>query len=271
MTDARLKNFRAKVWRYYRQHKRDLPWRKTNDPYKILVSEIMLQQTQVDRVIPKYRQFLAAFPTARALAAARLGEVLKHWQGLGYNRRALLLQRAAQEITKQRSGRFPRTESELRELPGLGPYTAAAVAAFAFNQPTVLIETNIRTVFLHEFFRDQTNIPDTKLLPLISTTISQRRAGEWYQALMDYGAYLKKEHGNINRRSAHYTRQSAFAGSNRQLRGLVIKALSRQPSLSLTHLKQMTKHDQRLEKTLQQLAREGFITLPTSGHVTLCP
>ncbi|PIT97930.1 MAG: endonuclease III [Candidatus Andersenbacteria bacterium CG10_big_fil_rev_8_21_14_0_10_54_11] len=254
-----LKNFRAKVWRHYRLRKRDLPWRHTKNPYHILVSEIMLQQTQVDRVIPKFQQFLLTFPTLKALAAAPFSDVLEQWQGLGYNRRAKYLKLAAEYAIKNHRGRLPETEVELKKLPGIGPYTAAAIAAFAFNQPTVLIETNIRTVFLHEFFSNETDVPDSTILPIIAATVSRRRAGEWYQALMDFGAHLKKTHGNANRRSLHYTKQSSFTGSNRQLRGQIVRELTLTSSISLPALKRLTNNDRRLVKILGQLEREGFI------------
>ena len=147
------REFVARVWEYYKAHGRhDLPWRKTTDPYKILVSELMLQQTQVDRVLLKYKAFLKLFPTARRLAAAPLGDVLRAWQGLGYNRRAKFLHQAAQYVTNELKGRWPKDEAGLLALPGVGPYTARAVLAFAYNEPVVLIETNVRQVFLHHLF-----------------------------------------------------------------------------------------------------------------------
>ena len=147
------KKFKDTVWKYYREHGRsDLPWRKTTDPYRILVSEVMLQQTQVERVIPYYTRFLKKFPTVRALAKAPLSQVLIAWQGLGYNRRAKMLHEAAKEVVRGHGGLFPRTALELEKLPGVGPYTAHAVAAFAYNEDGICIETNIRTAVTHHFF-----------------------------------------------------------------------------------------------------------------------
>lgn len=205
--------------------RRTLPWRKTKNPYRILVSEVMLQQTQVERVIPKYQAFLAQFPTVAALAAAPLGAVLIVWQGLGYNRRAKMLHACAQVIVTEQGGRFPRDYSKLLALPGVGPYTAAAVAAFAFNQAVPLIETNVRTVYLHHFYPDATRVPDSMLWPHIIATLDQHDPRTWYAALMDYGTHLKRTVGNKNVNSQHYTKQSAFAGSDRQIRGAIIKVL----------------------------------------------
>lgn len=183
----------------------------------------MLQQTQTDRVVPKYEAFLAAFPTLAALAAADSVTVLQYWQGLGYNRRGLNLQRAAQEIMSRFSGQVPTAEQDLRSLPGIGPYTAAAIRAFAFNMPAVVIETNIRRAYLHHFFADQEGVPDKELLPVIDRTMDRKNPRQWYQALMDYGAYLGRTLPNPNRRSKHYSKQSKFEGSRRQLRGEIVR------------------------------------------------
>lgn len=183
----------------------------------------MLQQTQTDRVVPKYKAFLAAFPTLAALAAADSVTVLQYWQGLGYNRRGLNLQRAAQEIMSRFSGQVPTAEQDLRSLPGIGPYTAAAIRAFAFNMPAVVIETNIRRAYLHHFFADQEGVPDKELLPVIDRTMDRKNPRQWYQALMDYGAYLGRTLPNPNRRSKHYSKQSKFEGSRRQLRGEIVR------------------------------------------------
>ena len=209
------------VWQYYNQSGRhDLLWRKTTDPYKILVSEIMLQQTQVPRVLPKYKEFLKAFPNTKQLSEASLGDVLRVWQGLGYNRRAKFLKQAAETVTRDYKGKWPRTYNELRALPGIGNYTAGAVMNFAYNEPVPLIETNVRTVYLHHFFRD--------LLPIIERTLDPKRPREWHWALMDYGSHLKATNGNANIRSTTYKKQSDFKTSNRYVRGAIIRELSQQ-------------------------------------------
>ncbi len=188
----------------------------------------MLQQTQAERVIPKYKNFLKKFPTAAVLAKASLSSVLKEWQGLGYNRRAKMLHAAAAEIISRHGGRFPNSYDELVRLPGVGPYTASAVRVFAFNKPEVLIETNVRSVFIHHFFPKKKKVTDAVLMPLIKKSLpAGRKAREWYSALMDYGSFLKRTEGNASRRSAHHTRQKPFKGSDREVRGAILRALSK--------------------------------------------
>lgn len=219
--------FQRLVLDFYDEYGRhDLPWRRTHDPYPILVSELMLQQTQVERVIPKYDAFLKRWSTVDALSRARLSSVLKEWQGLGYNRRAKFLKQAAEAVCERRDGVFPQKMDELLQLPGIGPYTAAAVSAFAYNQPVVLIETNVRRVFIHHFFADRDGVSDAELLPLIERTLPPERSREWYSALMDYGTHLKRTVGNANVRSKHYKKQSKFEGSDRQIRGAILRELA---------------------------------------------
>lgn len=219
--------FAKKVLTYYKRHGRHhLPWRKTTDPYRILVSEIMLQQTQVERVIPKYQAFIRKFPTCRSLSKASLSEVLIMWQGLGYNRRAKMLQHAAKHCVVEHHGAIPRARESLLKLPGVGSYTASAVRVFAYNEPDTLIETNIRSAYIHHFFSDVKLVPDEKILSLIRIP----RATEprvWYAALMDYGSHIKKTYPNPSRRSATYVRQSPFKGSNREVRGALLKRIAR--------------------------------------------
>lgn len=219
--------FTRTVRAYYNAHGRhDLPWRHTEDPYRILVSEVMLQQTQVPRVREKYEEFLKRFPTVRALARATLGDVLRVWQGLGYNRRAKLLHECAKAVLSNHRGKFPRTYEALRALPGIGPYTAGAVMAFAYNEPVPLIETNVRSVYLHHYFHNRTDVPDSALMPIVERTLDQRNPRAWYAALMDYGTHLKRTVGNANVRSRHYVRQAAFKGSDRALRGMILRELA---------------------------------------------
>jgi A/G-specific adenine glycosylase len=247
-----IAEFRRIVWEYYQAHGRhDLPWRQTADPYCILVSEIMLQQTQVPRVVAKYQEFLRLFPTTSALAAAPLGDVLRAWSGLGYNRRAKYLWEAAQR------GPIPSTLEALVGLPGVGVNTAGAVLAYAFNQPAVFVETNIRSVILHHFFADRTDVPDSAVREKVAATLDAERPREWYWALMDYGSYLKQATGNASRRSRHYTRQSAFQGSRRQLRGAVLRNLSSGPQTIAALSAELA--DERLESVLDDLLREGLI------------
>lgn len=215
--------FRREVWTFYKKHGRhDLPWRKTKNLYKILVSEVMLQQTQVERVIPFYKKFIKQFPTAKKLAAAPLAEVLKAWQGLGYNRRAKMLHQTAEEL----ASRKVITISELEKLPGVGPYTACAVAAFAFNTNVVFVETNIRTAVIHHFFPNKKKVSDKAIEKILVSVFPKGRAREWYSALMDYGAYLKRSGMSHNARSATHTKQSKFKGSLREARGAILRALT---------------------------------------------
>lgn len=218
--------FQSMILDFYRQEGRSFPWRETRDPYAILVSELMLQQTQTERVVPKYLAWLEAFPTAADLAAAPFPQVLAAWSGLGYNRRAGYLQSACRQVVQELGGVFPSTAKELQRLKGVGAYTAGAVAAFAFNRPEVFIETNIRSVYLFFFYPDQEKVSDAQLMPLIQATVYHQDPRRWYYALMDYGAALKKSTANPNRRSHHYSRQSRFEGSLRQARGAIVRQLS---------------------------------------------
>lgn len=261
--------FQNFILRFYQKHGRhELPWRQTDDPYLILVSELMLQQTQVNRVIPKYLTFIKAFPNIQTLANAPLSEVLTLWQGLGYNRRAKFLWQLAQNLTEKKlhknqnskTNSFPETEAELQKLPGIGPYTASAITTFAYNNPTVVIETNIRTVFLHHFFPNQDKISDSDLFPLIRLTIPKTNPKEWYWALMDYGSYLKKVLPNPSRKSKHHTKQSKFKGSLRQVRGEIIKLLIEFGQLPITELqKKITGNKLYFEDALEQLKNEKLV------------
>lgn len=245
---------------YWRKHGRhDLPWRLNINPYRVLVSEIMLQQTQVDRVIPFYKKFLRVFPSFRALAQAAPAKVLRAWQGLGYNRRALMLQRCAQTVMATHGGRLPSDYEQLKTLPGIGPYTAGAIIAFAFNKSVPVIETNIRRVYLHHFFPNHRNVPDTKILRLVTChlpLISSPR--NWFSALMDYGTYLAETISNPNRRSRHYAKQSKFEGSVRQLRGQVLRLVTQGEGVRVKRLERQIP-DKRLPGILMSLEREGFI------------
>ena len=260
LTLAQVRSFRKKVLAYYDNHGRDLPWRKRVTPYRVLVSEIMLQQTQVDRVIEKYKEFLNAFPDFPALAKAPLPKLLKLWSGMGYNRRALSLKALAQVVVSEHKGRLPSDPDILLTLPGIGPYTAGAIAAFAFNKPVVFMDTNIRRVFIHEFLHDRRNIHDDELVPLVRQTLDSKNSRKWYNALMDYGSMLKKEQDNPNKRSAHYTRQSTFENSDRQVRGRILKVLVKGPPLTAARIVKETGMDaERVRKNLEQLEREGFL------------
>lgn len=265
MTD--ISHFLNTVSDYYARHGRyDLLWRqphgKAYDPYRIMVSEIMLQQTQVVRVTSKYQEFLSRFPDISSLARSSLGEVLQVWQGLGYNRRAKFLWQAAQAVCLQHGGVVPRSTEQLVALPGIGSNTAGAIMAYAWDEPAVFIETNVRTVYIHHFFADSDAITDAEIRPLIIESLLHIQdfgltPREFYWALMDYGTFLKKTVGNLSRRSKQYAKQSAFEGSERQIRGAVLRLLAVGPCASDTMRQRIA--DQRLPKVLQDLEQESLI------------
>jgi len=288
LTKKQITEFQTTIWDFYDTRGRILPWRETTDPYKILVSEMMLQQTQVSRVIPKYEAFLKVFPTVESLAQASMQEVLALWVGLGYNRRARYLHSAAQTVIAEYQGVFPYTNKELQELPGVGPYTASAVMTFAYNAQQVLIETNLRTVYIHHFFNnaDKKTVSDTDILNLIEITLpkledkkidhnkgkkakpgigvwaQKRTYRDWYWALMDYGSHLKEILPNPSRKSKHHTKQSKFKGSLREARGLIIRVLSagsNTEALLRCLAKEQGIEKERLIKALRGLEKESFI------------
>ncbi len=260
LTADGVRGFRRMVLDYYRRCGRDLPWRSTTDPYRILVSEFMLQQTQVDRVLPKYKEFLGRFPNAAVLARAPLHQVLAAWSGLGYNRRAQSLKRCAEVIMTRYGGKVPDTQEALEQLPGIGPYTARAVCVFAYNQPCIVIETNIRAVYIYFFFAGHTSVQDADLLPFIEQTLNRRNPRRWYNALMDYGVMLKKAFGNPSRASIRHTRQSPFKGSNREIRGAIIKSLLMYKACTETMLSKKTGFDlEKVKTVLCQLLEEGLV------------
>ena len=236
-----------------------MPWRVNRTPYRVFVSEIMLQQTSVARVTPKYGEFLRAFPSFRKLASANVQEVITAWKGLGYNRRALALRESARQITADHHGRLPRSVDELVRLPGVGRATASAVIVYAFDEPCVFMETNIRRVFLHHFFPDQENVPDSRIVPLVEETLDRERPREWYYALMDYGTALAAGRQNPNLRSSGYKVQSRFEGSMRQLRGRILSALMERQDVTARQIVSRLGADARLREALSQLVAEGFL------------
>lgn len=282
-TFMNINDFQLLVWDYYHDHGRDLPWRQTQDPYAIFISEVMLQQTQVARVLTQFPLFMAQFPDFATLASSATSDVLIRWQGMGYNRRALWLKRAAEKVITDFGGQLPRDPKILATLPGIGPNTAGSIAAFAFNQPTVFIETNIRRTFIYHFFspssrpqwRDldmnsqidpsatlrMTNagVSDQEILPLIKESLNRENPREWYWALMDYGANLVKTTPNPNRRSKHYAKHSKFEGSKRQLRAEVLRQLIGGP-LPADELQNGFNHKSYdIIAILSELIGEGFL------------
>jgi len=276
-SDPRIPGFVELVAAEGRRLYRDFPWRETCDPYAILVSEVMLQQTQVARVVPYYERWLADFPNLDSLAAAPLEIVLQAWQGLGYNRRAIALKRLAERLVEQpvpdtrqaaqpdRTVRLPADRDALLALPGVGPSTAAGVLAFAFGEPVAYLETNVRTVFLHELFSDRDGVTDREILPLVEQASAAAHAAgidsrTWNYALLDYGTHLKRTLPNPSRRSAHHTRQSSFEGSRRQRRAAVLRAVMSAPGQTAEDLAEDLALDPgEALGLLEQLAEEGFV------------
>jgi A/G-specific adenine glycosylase len=322
MKPLELKKFQKTVWDYYHANKRNaLPWRKNTKPYNVYVSEIMLQQTQVDRVVDFFNKWMKEFPTIKALAEAKQSDVLRLWKGLGYNSRAIRMKRTAQIIMEKFGGKFPKSYEDILSLPGIGPYTAGAISAFAYNQPVSMIETNIRRVYLHHFFPTPqskhtrplrvapslkeradfvtsiqklescnqveisapsfrgggrrpgaSGIHDKELIKLIEKTVDQENPREWYWALMDYGSYLGKTIPNPNKKSRHYTKQSKFEGSNREIRGKILEILLEKKKLSVEKLEEklesFSDDKDRIETIVSGLEREGFLILK-NGKVVL--
>ncbi|MBE7446763.1 MAG: A/G-specific adenine glycosylase [Planctomycetia bacterium] len=260
LTAADVQKFQEMIYQHYREHGRKFPWRTTHNPYHILVSEVMLQQTQVQRIMGKYEPFIKAFPDFPSLVRVPLRTVFREWQGLGYNRRAIALKQIAQRVMEEFRGSLPSSVETLITFPGIGRATASSISVFAFHKPAVFIETNIRRVFIHIFFHDKTHIRDAEILPLVEKTLDTSDPRKWYYALMDYGVMLKQKYENPNRRSAHYQKQSPFQGSNRQVRGMILKVLVNESYISECELAQKLQIDQeKLKTSLVQLEKEGFI------------
>jgi A/G-specific adenine glycosylase len=247
---------------------RDMPWRQNTKPYYVLVSELMLQQTQVERVIPKFNAFIEKFPNEKTLAEASLGDVLRLWNGLGYNRRAKFLHEAAKKIMTEHGGEFPSDYESILLLPGVGQSTAGAIMAYAFNKPIIFIETNVRTVYFYHFFHDDDKINDSKLRVLLEQTIDKIHPKEFYWALMDYGTWLKKQgHGRITK-SKHYKKQSPLKGSVREVRGQILKLL-KDESIKVDTLTEKYKTNERFEPALEGLMRDGLVEQSDSEfHLT---
>ncbi|GAB6090458.1 HhH-GPD family protein [Spirochaeta dissipatitropha] len=264
-----LSDFRSMVWDYYSENGRKFPWRETRDHYSVFLSEIMLQQTQTARVLPKYEAFLEQFPDFFSLSQTHLPEVLALWTGLGYNRRAKFLLESARIIVSDYSGLLPLEYNELLQLPGIGPNTAGSLTAFAHNLPIVFIETNIRRVFLHYYYPDVSDVSDKQLLPLIEASLDKENPREWYYALMDLGAAMKMMPDNPNRRSRHYIKQAPFENSQRQLRGRILRLLQREGVSTIRIAAEQTGFPlYRVEAAAEALTAEGFI-VAENEHIRL--
>lgn len=261
MTEIDTETFRALVYEKAANVYRDLPWRNTEDPYAIMVSEFMLQQTQVSRVEPKFIEWMDRFPSPAVLALSPTETILGFWSGLGYNRRALALVSACKTIVDSYNGIVPQREEDLRSLPGIGPYTARAIMAFAYDLPTVFLETNIRTVLLKHYFSEEIGVGDKELEAVAGKVLDAGHPGAWYTALMDYGAELKRVEGNHSRRGAAYRVQSPFGTSRRRVRGILLKKVLEAGILDLDAFKTSLPFSAGIvEDSVQALVREGFVT-----------
>ena len=249
LTQQQIREFQTKILNWYRENKRDLPWRHTHDPYRILVSEIMSQQTQIARVIPKYEAWITRFPNLISLANAANAEVLHYWSGLGYNRRALYLQKCAKEIIEKYNGKFPDKEEDLIKLPGIGTYTARAVLSFAFERQVSVIDINVKKVILLEILKSSItdHIPDKTIEDIASEILPPNTAYDWNQALMDYSAaVLKKEKIPLKK-------QSPFKNSNRYFRGGIMRLLLKHKKLSMGELQGLLLREEKKEINISRL------------------
>jgi len=278
MTLEDRRNMVRSVLRWYRKNGRDLPWRRTRDPYKILVSEIMLQQTQVHRVMQKYTEFLKAFPTVEKLAAAKPADVIRIWKGLGYNRRALYLQSAAQMVVDRHAGTFPSELQTLKQLPGVGEYTARALLSFAFGESVVMMDTNHRRFYQRVLF-GRTPRSDEKLLRMAEQTFPKRSAYHWNQALMDLGQFVCTERSpvcklpflekycracaGVGRPPKKIPRKNTvrFRDSDRYYRGRIVDALREEGKIIDSTLERLCGDISvvRKEKIIDKLEKDGLI------------
>jgi len=257
LSDNRIRNFRRKIFRFYETHgRKELSFRLTTDPYAIAVSEIMLQQTQVERVVPKYEAWVNRWPDWQALANTTTQQLLSAWSGLGYNRRAIYLGKMAKVVVSEHGGRLPQEPSQLEILPGIGPYTSRAILIFAFNKPLATVDTNIRRVLIHEL-NLPLDISPAELQMVANDVLPKRRSRVWHYALMDYSR------GGLpytETKVKPLTTQSKFEGSIRQIRGEIIRRLTSQRSVRLSSIAKTLKRDMvDVEKAALGLEKDGMI------------
>ena len=259
-----IEEFQKRIMSWWKNNTRDLPWRKNPTPYKVLVSEVMLQQTQVSRVVPKYLEFLNEFPTLEDLASANTKQLLNVWSGLGYNRRALWLKEAAGEIINQ--GSFPDEVSELRKLKGIGPYTSRSILIFAFNEDLAAVDTNIRRIFIALGFAKEDS-SEKELQEIADTLLLKGRSSDWHNALMDYGSsVLTSSSTGIEPTS----KQSQYSGSTRKIRGHIVQILTQYDSLSLKEIESQLESEKlesgKLDDILNQLVQDQLVEEKEAGQ-----
>jgi A/G-specific adenine glycosylase len=256
--------FQERVMTWWSKNARDLPWRHNPTPYEVLVSEVMLQQTQVSRVVPKYIEFLKEFPTLESLASASTKQLLTVWSGLGYNRRAIWLKEAANQIIERVE--FPKDVDELRKLKGIGPYTSRSILIFAFNEDLATVDTNIRRVLIALGFADE-DTSDKELQEIADALLLKGKSSDWHNALMDYGsAVLTSSSTGIEPTS----KQPQFIGSVRKIRGLIVRMLTKSESLSIdeiaSHLSNEENDSVDLKGVLDQLIQDRLLEKTDSGR-----
>lgn len=254
-----IEEFNSTLKFFYTEHKRNLSWREQIVPYHVVLTEIMLQQTQVPRVQQKFPEFISVFPNFKSLAEAPLSKLLAVWQGMGYNRRVKYLQEIATIIHEKYKDIVPQDPDLLDEMPGIGYATARSIVTYIYNIPEIFIETNVRRVFIHHFFEDQNAISDNRIYPLVEKAIDKKNPREWYYAVMDYGTFLAKNIPNPNRKSKHYTKQSKFEGSNRQIRGSILKSLLNKSQSREELAMDLGFEMDRVYSVLRELEKEGFV------------
>jgi A/G-specific adenine glycosylase len=262
-----VRRFQRLIWQFFSAHGRSFAWRRSRDPYQILVSEIMLQQTQTVRVAERFDEFLQLFPTVQDLAKASQASVIRAWQGLGYYRRAKNLHLAAKAICLKHRGKVPRDPQALVALPGIGAYTAAAVAVFAFRTAVPMVETNIRAVYLFTFCRGRTHVGDREIATLVERTCDARRCREWFYALMDLGVELKRYRPGINHRSKHHVTQTPFKGSDREVAAQVLRVIiSRTRAIQDDQLyREVSADSEQVKRAIERLLKDSLIQRSPSG------
>jgi len=259
LTSEVIKAFQDFIYSFYNRKKRSFPFRENITPYKVVVSEIMLQQTQTNRVAEKFVEFINKFPDFKSLAQASVEELLSTWQGLGYNRRAIALKEIAERILSEFNGEVPKEINALTSLPQIGHNTASSILSFAYNIPTFFIETNVRRVYIYFFFPGKSQIDDKDIMEIVKISVDRENPRDWYYALMDFGTMLKKTHPDLNKRSVHYRKQSNFDGSTRQIRGKILKLLLKK-SLSIKEIIDTINYEEKkIIEILNTLKKEGFI------------
>ena len=273
ISEKDIQLFARTVWSFYnKQGRHDLVWRRKTDPYSIVLSEIMLQQTQVARVEEYFKKWKKKFPNWKVLSQAKLSDVLLQWQGLGYNRRGKYVHDISKMVIREYGGVFPTEGGDLRALPGIGPYTQAAIEAFSFNERSILIETNIRTAVIYHFFKDRESVAEKEIEEVLLKcyrpgTKAYKSPREWNWALMDYGSDLKKQVGNLNKKSKTYTKQSRFEGSRRQLRSGILKFILEKKKVTFEQVvnASLRKEEKEIKALLVDLEQEGMIRKTKKG------